>query len=199
MSSAVIYIQIPMVTPDSGNVDWVAQLKSTGQILAAGTFTMQQASPGLFTLNQQGTQQIAASNYNSDGSYAGVNGPANALPIKGGVVTLWLTGQGKVNPAPPDGAAPGVVIYTATVPTVYIGGLQATVISSVLSPQFPGLWQIDVEPAAGTLPGSTDSVIVLMDDYSSNVGGNPTLVNGGPAPDITLTVPNGLIPTMATK
>jgi uncharacterized protein (TIGR03437 family) len=199
MSSAVIYIQIPMATPDSGDVDWVAQLKSTGQILAAGTFTMQQASPGLFTLNQEGTQQIAATNYNSSGAYTGINGPANPLPIEGGVITLWLTGQGKVNPPPPDGVAPGTIIYTATVPTVYIGGLQATVISSVLSPQFPGLWQIDVEPNPMVLAGNTNLVLVLMDDYASTVAGNPTLVNGGPAPDITLTPGNGLITTMATK
>lgn len=200
LSAAVIYFQVPMITPDSGNVDWVAQVASTGQILAAGTFTMQQASPGIFTANQQGTQQIAASNYTSTGVYAGVNGPGNGVSVEGGVITLWMTGQGKVNNPPPDGTAPGTVIYTNTVPNVYINGVQAQVLSSVLSPQYPGLWQIDAVIPPTTPPATTGiTVFVQMDGYFSNVGGNPTLENGGPAPDVTLTVANGLITTLTTK
>ncbi len=200
LDAAVVYFQIPMATPDSGSVDWVVQTFSTGQILAAGTFTMQQASPGLYTLNTQGTQQIAASNYNPDSSYAGVNGPSNPLNSKGGAITLWLTGQGKVNNPPPDGTAPGAFIPTPLTPTVFIQGIQATVLSSGLSPQYPGLWQIDVlsPTVPPLLPGNTIPVVVLMGDYNSNYGGT-VASNGGPGQDQLLQVSNGLITTLAIK
>ncbi len=160
---------------------------------------MQQASPGLYTANSAGTGQIAALNYNPDGTFAGINGPGNGLTVNGGVISLWLTGQGKVSNPPPDGVAPGVTISTDTTPTVYINGFQAQVIGSVLSPQFPGVWQINAVIPPRTPPGSVVSVFVQMDGYSSNVGGNPTTQNGGPAPDLTLTGMNGLITTLTTK
>jgi uncharacterized protein (TIGR03437 family) len=198
LESSVIHFQIPMSTPDFGTADFVVQSASTGQILAAGTFQMQQASPGIFTANQAGTQQIAANNYNPDGSYGGVNGPSNALTVKGGVITIWLTGQGKVNNPPPDGVAPGAAIPTNSLPTVYIGGVQAQILYSGLSPQYPGLWQIDAVVPAVTLPASNTSVVVMLDGYQSNIGGTAGS-NGGPGADVTLTVPSGLITTMATK
>jgi uncharacterized protein (TIGR03437 family) len=118
--------------------------------------------------------------------------------VKGGVVTIWLTGQGKVNNPPPDGAAPGAAIPTNSVPTVYIGGVQAQVLYSGLSPQYPGLWQIDAVVPSTTVPASNTSVVVMLDGYQSNVGGTGAS-NGGPGPDVLLTVPSGLITTMATK
>jgi uncharacterized protein (TIGR03437 family) len=198
LESNVIHFQIPMSTPDFGTADFVVQSASTGQILAAGTFAMQQASPGIFTLNQAGTQQIAANNYNPDGSYAGVNGPSNALTVKGGVVTIWLTGQGKVDNPPPDGVAPGGTIPTRSFPTVFIGGVSAQVLFSGLSPQYPGLWQIDAVVPSTTPPAINTSVVVMLDGYQSNVGGTGAS-NGGPGPDVLLTVPSGLITTLATK
>jgi len=41
-------------------------------------------------------------------------------------------------------------------------------------------------------------VVVMLDGYQSNIGGTGA-ANGGPGPDVLLTVPSGLITTMATK
>jgi len=38
----------------------------------------------------------------------------------------------------------------------------------------------------------------MLDGYQSNIGGTAGS-NGGPGADVTLTVPSGLITTMATK
>ena len=113
-------------------------------------------------------------------------------------VTIWLTGQGKVDNPPPDGTAPGGTIPTHSLPTVFIGGVSAQVLFSGLSPQYPGLWQIDAVVPSTTLPAINTSVVVMLDGYQSNVGGTAG-ANGGPGPDVLLTVPTGLITTLATK
>ena len=71
---------------------------------------------------------------------------------------------------------------------------------SQLSPQFPGLWQVNAVVPAGT-PSSTISpisVVVFLDDINSNYGGtsNP---DGTPGADRLLTVPNGLVTTIYVK
>ncbi|HEX5430796.1 MAG TPA: hypothetical protein VFW83_02420 [Bryobacteraceae bacterium] len=184
-----IYFQVPMSTPDSGTADYVVSRPSTGQILAAGTFTMQQASPGIFTQNQIGTLAAAASN--EDGS---PNTPSNRVAA-GGVITLWLTGAGKIAGVPPDGTAPGGAFTTPVNPLVFINSVTpATVLYSGTSPQYPGLWQLNVQVPETTPPGTNIWVLVKMYDYPSNVGGTPS-----PTTDQLLQVGNGLITTISVK
>jgi len=104
LDPAVVYFQVPMSAPSSGTADFVVLKPSTGQILSAATFTMQQAAPGIFTVNAQGTGQAAAQNINSDGSVT-LNGGGNPV-TRGGYITLWLTGAGFIPGVPPDGTAP---------------------------------------------------------------------------------------------
>ncbi len=104
-----------------------------------------------------------------------------------------------MNNPPADGAAPGSAIPTNTLPNVFINGVAAQVIGSVLSPYYPGVWQINAVIPPKTPPASVVTIFVQMDGYYSNVGGNATIINGGPAPDITLNAANGLITTMTTK
>jgi uncharacterized protein (TIGR03437 family) len=203
METNAIFFEIPNEAPQSGPADFVVSNPTTGQILAAASFNMQSASPGLFTTNSSGTGQVAATTYDSKGNPLGTspyaNGPSNPVPA-GGILTLWLTGSGYVSGLPADGTAPGGTFNTHSTPTVYIGGQPATVLASVISPQYPGLWQINVVVPANT-PSSTIapvSVVVLLDDYNSNIGGTPG-PNGAPGPDQTLTVTNGLITTIYVK
>jgi uncharacterized protein (TIGR03437 family) len=194
LDSAVVYFQVPMSAPGSGTADFVVLRPSTGQILAAATFGMQQAAPGLFTANQAGTGQAAAQN--SDGT---ANGPANPA-ARGSVITLWLTGAGYIPGLPPDGTAPGAPIPTPVQPKVFLNGLSvpgANIQYSGVSPQFPGLWQLNVQIPDNVPPGNNISVLVTMNDYPSNYGGTSAI--GGPGPDQQLTVPNGLVPTIAVK
>jgi uncharacterized protein (TIGR03437 family) len=192
LDTAVVYFQVPTATPSSGTADFVVLKPSTGQILSAATFTMQQAAPGIFTANAAGTGQAAAQN--ADGT---PNSAGNATN-RGDVITLWLTGAGFIPNLPPDGTAPGGAISTPVQPKVFINGLPATNIQySGVSPQFPGLWQINVQVPSTTAPGSTISVLVTMYDYPSNYGG--TSGTGGPGPDRQLTVANALVPTIAVK
>ena len=51
-------------------------------------------------------------------------------------------------------ASDGILRYTVQTPTVLIGGIPATPIYSVLSPQFVSEYQIGVTPAANTPRGA---------------------------------------------
>ena len=72
-----IDFQVPSMAPcgcngEPNSADFVVSSVSTGQILATGTFSMQQASPGFFTSNAAGTGQIAALNHDDNS----VNSPS---------------------------------------------------------------------------------------------------------------------------
>ena len=76
------------------------------------------------------------------------------VPAKpGDVVTLWGTGFGPTNPAPPaDEAVPASPLPNmTTTPTIRVGGITAEYLGGALSPGAVGLYQINVRLPA-TLP-----------------------------------------------
>jgi len=130
LDQAVVYFQVPYAAlTREPRISWSFVLY--GQILAAANFAMQSATPGIYTSNQQGTGQAAATN--ADGS---VNSSGNAVKA-GDIITLWLTGAGFI-PNVADGAAPGAAIPTPIPPKVFIGLQAATNIQySGVSPNTP--------------------------------------------------------------
>jgi uncharacterized protein (TIGR03437 family) len=87
-------------------------------------------------------------------------------------------------------------------PVITIGAYRVPpekILYSGLSPEFPGLWQINIRmPKNGELlaplPGPKVPILVQMRDVPSNIGGTNT-----PGVDRQLTVPNDLITTVALK
>jgi uncharacterized protein (TIGR03437 family) len=190
LGSSVVYFQVPNEAPSSGMADFVVQNPLTGQVLAAANFSLQAAAPGIYTTNTAGTGQAAATL--ADGS---VNSASNPV-ARGDTITLWLTGSGYI-PNIMDGVAPGSAISTPTPPQVFINAIQATNIQySGVSPQYPGLWQINVQVPSNVPPGNNVPVLVLMSPYdlASNCGGT-SAVAGGPGPDQILNPQ----PTIAVK
>jgi uncharacterized protein (TIGR03437 family) len=98
-------------------------------------------------------------------------------------VQLFLTGQGLVPNAPPDGQGSTGALSTSSKPVVYIGGSQATVSYSGLAPGYPGLWQINVQVPQNPIlpegfPTNIFPVQVLYEGLTSNIpanNGNPSL------------------------
>jgi uncharacterized protein (TIGR03437 family) len=185
----VLYFQVPYETPSSGTANFVVQNPSSGQILAVSNFGLQAAAPGIYTASQNGTGQAAATL--ADGSANNASNPV----ARGSVITLWLTGSGYI-PNVGDGVAPGAAISTPTAPQVFFNEIQATNIQySGVSPQYPGLWQINVTVPSNVPPGSNVPVLALMSPYdlASNCVG--TSANVGPGPDQVSTSQ----PTIAVK
>lgn len=185
VDAAVIYIIVPWNAPINGFAEFVIQRPETGEVLATNYLEMRPSVPGFFTAMANGIGQVAATNYNNDGS-TGINSAANPVDATG-AISFWLTGQGAVQNQPPDGEADLANLSPTTVlPQVLINGSivpSQNIAYSGLSPEFPGLWQlvIDLTPDM-QLPPSTESnqipisIIVIMNDVGSNFVGNP---NGG--------------------
>jgi adhesin/invasin len=88
-----------------------------------------------------------------------------SAPVTAGdFIAIFCTGLGAVNPPVADGAAaPGSPLsHTLATPTVTVGGKNANVSFSGLSPGFAGLYQIDAEVPSGVAPGNEVPVIVSI-------------------------------------
>jgi uncharacterized protein (TIGR03437 family) len=133
-----------------------------------GAATLAEAAPGLFTLNASGRGQAAALNADFSLNADFERAPSARPELAGGVVTLFATGIGATNPPVADGhAAPATPVALDTgVPSVTIGGVNATVLFSGLTPGLVGVWQLNVQiPAA--LPTNAATGVRLSKGRSS--------------------------------
>ena len=188
---------VPFEAPTSGTAEVAVVNASTSQVMGSGLMTMNVASPGFFTSNAQGTGQIAALNCNkivNENCDDTVNGTANPA-VPGSTIQLFLTGQGQVSNAPPDGQADctGTPILTGPQPEVIIGTTVAKVSFTGLAPCFVGLWQINAEVPAnpGQPPtGFPNGVFPVLVVYQGLVSDSPTNIHSpSVATTITITAP----------
>jgi uncharacterized protein (TIGR03437 family) len=122
-------------------------------------------SPGIFVF---GTQAIAYGN--SDGIIAAANGAIQGLtthPAKINdptTLVILATGLGPVNPPLQTGniVTDGQVHNTTTTPVVTVGGVQAQVFFSGMTPQFVGVYQINIIIAPGTPTGNAVPLQISM-------------------------------------
>jgi uncharacterized protein (TIGR03437 family) len=180
VSPGQINFMIPMSAPTSGTADVQVVRQSTGQILADWLLPMNSVSPAIFGANtsciRAGKCPAAVVNA-ADGTN---NSPANPAAA-GSYISIYATGQGFVQGAPPvDGDIPrGGLVSTSTMPKVWINACYVddancthetgvdTVQFSGLSPQFPGVWQINVRIPKSTGPGAQIPIFIVMNSATS--------------------------------
>jgi uncharacterized protein (TIGR03437 family) len=155
--SAQINIQIPFdVLPagtTSGNVDVTVNRTANGSSQPA-TVQIAPVSPGILQTNG-----IAIAINNADGTIAAAPGAIQGLTTHaataGDILILYATGLGAVTPAIANGAnSVDQLRSTNVTPTVMIGGVQAQVLFSGLTPQFTGVNQVNIVVPAGVTPGN---------------------------------------------
>lgn len=163
VSSTVVSYVVPFQTP-AGRV--AGRVVRDGQELGTFQVDVLPVSPGIFHVLEDPLKQGGI--LNQDSVYAIQNAPAR----RGQVIQIFATGQGAaLSGSVADGAVPpaGTLINTTTAPDVHISVDKAQVIFSGLSPQFPGLWQINaVVPDKDYIRGQVP-VFVSLDGVSSNV------------------------------
>jgi len=120
----------------------------------AGTATQQvqvaPAAPAIFTLNSLGTG-AGAVEHGLTGELVTVANPAAV----GEIISVYCTGLGAVSPAAvTGGAAPVPPPQTVLAVQVYIAGSLAQVTYAGLAPGFAGLYQVNLQIPAGTLPSA---------------------------------------------
>ena len=144
VSGGQINAQLPWNLPVTGTVN--AVVTSNNVASAAVAVPVNAYAPSIFTANAQGTGYAIA--INPDGTLAAPNGAIPGLTTHaakiGDTLILYANGLGPLDSTPANGAPGGATLRTnVTLPVVTISGTSAQVTFSGLTPQFPGINQVN--------------------------------------------------------
>jgi uncharacterized protein (TIGR03437 family) len=130
----------------------------------AAPVTIGEFSPAIFAIGTMGAIQ------NVDGSLAqpagSISGRTTHPAAIGDVVIIYATGLGPVTTAPSNGDTPSQTTDTLHKPFVSIGGVSAVIQFSGLSPQFVGVYQLNVV-VPSVAPGDTVPVKLVLGGITS--------------------------------
>lgn len=132
---------------------------SIGTTDVAAALDVLDTAPGVFIRDERQGIRRQAAVLNQDNT---INGPNNRAR-KGQVIQIFSTGVGPVSGSTPDGAAgPSAPLASMTrIPQVYVSVAPADVQFAGLSPQFPGVWQVNaIVPDRAYVSGEVPLVIV---------------------------------------
>ncbi len=118
-------------------------VNNNGAVSAPATAQLQAVAPAFFV--DAGTSFAAASrvpDYALVADPSVVPGAVGAKP--GDLVALWGTGFGPTNPAEPAGVVVSSESSLTSALTVTVGGVAATVVYSLLTPEYAGLYQVAI-------------------------------------------------------
>ncbi len=168
-----INAQVPWEVAGQSSVQ--AVVKNGSNSSAAAPVPITTAAPGLFYFTS-GTSNYAIAYGNSDGQFAIASGAVAGLtthPAKINdptTLVLLCTGLGPVNPPLTTGHAveDGQAHHTATDPTVTVGTVPAQVVFSGASPQFVGVYQINIIIAPGTPTGNNVPLQISMNGITTS-------------------------------
>jgi uncharacterized protein (TIGR03437 family) len=166
VSGTQINLQIPWeVNTGSGTVTAIVSVN--GADSDPVQLPVAAVSPGVFTAESGPGHAIAI---NADGSLAHAAGSIPGLTtrpaVAGQPIILLVTGLGVTSPGGVTGDnsydAAGTFVRrdTATVARVRVGGLDAPVVFSGLSPEFVGVFQINATVPAGVTPGNAVPLVI---------------------------------------
>jgi uncharacterized protein (TIGR03437 family) len=186
-SASQVNLQVPWELTGSTQVPVTATVGT--QTSSPQTTNLAPFSPGLFSMNAQGSGQGAILNL----QYLLVDS-SNPASV-GDVIQIYCTGLGAVTNQPASGALAPVspLAQTTTPPVVTIGGTSAKVLYSGLAPGAIGLYQLDAQIPTGILTGPAVPVMVSLGGMTSNTVTLPIQPFPNPQPAIT-----GLSPSSAT-
>ena len=172
VSTGQVNAQMPWDVLSSGTAGTANMVvTSNGQASTSVSVPVGPFSPGIFS---SGTQAIAYGN--SDGIIAAAPGAIPGLTTHAAKVNdpttlvILATGLGAVDPPVQTGNIPvadGKLHNTTTTPTVTVGNVAAQVFFSGISPQFVGVYQINIVIAPGTPTGDKIPLQISMGGVKS--------------------------------
>ena len=185
-SPATSHISAPLFFVSPGQVNFQVPWEFAGQTeftLTANlgadasfsrTIQLASFSPGIFTLNQQGTGQGAILIANTDTLAApagSVLGRTSRPASVGEFISIFCNGLGAVTDVPATGeAASASPLSTTNSPvTVNIGSIDVPADFAGLAPDFVGLNQVNVPIPAGVTPGDAVPVTLTIGGVTSNL------------------------------
>jgi len=159
-----INFQVPAATA-TGRA--AVRVTRDGADVAAGTAEIVGVAPGIFIADPTDLSRPGAV-LNQDSA---LNRETRRIR-RGEVLQVFATGQGPVSQPVTDGASGPVSPLAETIEPihVYLGNEEASVLFSGLSPQFPGVWQINVRvPDKASLSGQFPLFITSKNVTSNGV------------------------------
>jgi uncharacterized protein (TIGR03437 family) len=170
-----ITVEVPAVTPGIVAVQVLRNCgDATEQKSNAMNVTAQAASPEFLYLaiNADGQNPVAA--IGTDGRYIA---PSSVIPgaraaAAGDILVVYALGLGATTPAQTVGV-PAEGIASVTAATITIGGVAlapADILYAGVSPQYIGLYQINLRVPAG-LPSGNQPMVIKIGNNSSPAGG----------------------------
>ena len=167
VSGTQINAQVPFELMTGAGSVTVQVKRGNASVASAGIAAV---SPGIFTLNEQGTGQGAILIANTPFLAAPVGVLEDSRPAqRGEFISIFCTGLGPVLPEVASGdVAPSTPPLAETLtPLVNIAGIPALVTFSGLAPGFVGLYQVNVQVPLG-VPSGTQDVEIIINGVSSN-------------------------------
>ena len=163
VSAGQVNAQVPYeVATGAGTVS--VQVKKGSQASAVQATKIAAVSPGIFTLNQQGTGAGAILHANTP---TVVSTTAPAQP--GEFLSIFCTGLGPLKATVKSGDFPPVPPpETLSTPLVNIGNLPALVTYSGLAPCCVALYQVNVQVPQGT-PSGVQPLQIIINGVPSNL------------------------------
>jgi uncharacterized protein (TIGR03437 family) len=177
----------PIYYVSAGQIDFVVPWETAGGqasiAVVSGAATSNtvtapiQTAPQIFTTNQAGSGQGAVLIAGTS-TIAAPSGtfPGSRPAAKGEYISIYATGLGAVQNPPMDGAAAAGLSPTVAQPTVGIGCLSSSGLTTLcnvpaqfsgLAPGFVGLYQVNVQIPASAMSGS---VVPLQLSLAANAG-----------------------------
>ncbi len=162
-SGGQVNIQVPWEL--TGQTQAALSVTSSGQTSPAQTVDLAPYAPGIFTTNSQGAGQGAI--LDSGFRLVDASNPATAGST---YIQIFCTGLGTVTNQPADGAPSPAnpLAETTATPTVTIGGVEAPVQFSGLTPGLVGVYQVNVQVPAGAPAGNAAPVVISIGGAASN-------------------------------
>jgi uncharacterized protein (TIGR03437 family) len=157
VSPGQINAQIPWnVLPEGTTTGDVTMTVKRGEAVSSQTVRVVPVAPGIFYLSDLGGWAIAI---NADGTLAipagTVPGLTSHAAAAGEAIVIYSTGLGAVDRPIANGAnSLDELRRVREVPTVLVGGRSAQVLFAGLTPQFPGVNQVNFLVPAGLTPGA---------------------------------------------
>ncbi len=161
-SSGQMNVQVPYSIPL--NTQYQLSVVTQTGLSVPQTLTVAPAQPGIFTSNGEGTGQ--GSIVKSDGVTLAQAGTPAAI---GETITIYCTGLGIVSPAVVEGVAPTTSSRTVDPVTVTIGGVNAPVAYSGVTPGLPGMNQVNAIVPSGIATGDSVPVQITIAGQSSQI------------------------------
>lgn len=171
-SSSQINAQVPWELAVPGTSTTVNVVVSNNGVASAPTpVNIAPFSPGIFGFNTAAGTLALAYTY-ADGMFAWpantVQGLSTHPAAPGSLLIVYATGLGAVNQTIDDGAAAGSVLTSVnTPPVVLIGGISAQVAFAGLTPQFPGVNQLNIIVPPNAPTGSAVPIQIQVGGITS--------------------------------